>query len=58
MDSLRANVSEDTVCPVSGRLTLLALGRLRDDELRWLQAGGWVDQHKLLQVEILLLKLL
>lgn len=39
-------------------LTLLALGRLGDDELRGLQVGGRMHQHELLQVEILLLKLL
>lgn len=39
-------------------LTLLALGGLWDDKLCWLQVGGWMYQHKLLQVEILLLKLL
>lgn len=39
-------------------LTLLALGGLWDDKLCRLQVGGWMHQHKLLQVEILLLKLL
>lgn len=37
----------------------MALRCLRDDELRWLQLGGnwmtWLDQYKLLQVEVLLL---
>lgn len=43
---------------VGESLTLLALGRLGDDKLRGLQVGGRMHQHKLLQVEILLLQLL
>lgn len=39
-------------------LTLLPLRCLWDDELCWLQVGCWMHQHKLLQVEILLLELL
>lgn len=50
----------DALAPRAGveELTLLALGRLRDDELRRLQVGGRMHQHELLQVEILLLELL